>query len=186
MDKPNNNPTPAPAPETTPQDGGEKTFTQTEVDTIVSRRVARAMKGMPEEAELNDFRAWKENQKTEKDKLDTLASERDAAKTDLAAAQAELEQLRREKFLRDKGVPVEDVDYYAFKIGKLVTEDKAFDEAAEEFLKENTPRGAGDNSAANKSREVRVDITAGLNGGKTDAEPSSLAEALKQKYDKKG
>jgi len=62
-----NNLTPAPAPEPAP----EKTFTQAELDSIVGKRIAKAMKGMPGEEELTAFRAWKERQQTEKERWDT-------------------------------------------------------------------------------------------------------------------
>lgn len=56
MSEPINNPTPAPAPEPAP----EKTFTQAEVDTLIGKRLAKAMKGMPSEEEMTAFRTWKE------------------------------------------------------------------------------------------------------------------------------
>lgn len=112
----------------------EKTFTQAEVDNIVSRRIARATKGMPSEDELSAFRAWQENQQTEADKIEKLTGERDTANTALAAANAELEQYRRERYLIGHGVAADDVDYYAYKIGKLVTDDKDFETAAGEYL----------------------------------------------------
>lgn len=153
-----NNPTPAPAPETAP----EKTFTQAEVDSIVGKRIAKAMKGMPGEDELKDFRAWKESQQTEKERWNAPAHERDESKTALAAAQAELEQYKREKFLLSKGVPAEDVDYYAFKIGKLVSETVDFEQAAEQFLREHTSQ-----EPAKPAGGVRVDFGAPLGGGKS-------------------
>lgn len=142
---------PAPAPEPAP----EKTFTQAEVEAKISKRLAQAMKGMPGEEELKDFRAWKESQQTEKERWDTLTRERDESRTALTAAQAELEQYKREKFLLGKGVAAEDVDYYAFKIGKLVTDTTDFEKAAEQYLKENPPAGT-----------VQVDLSAPLGGGR--------------------
>ena len=143
-------PTPAPAPEPAP----EKTFTQAELDTIVGKRIAKAMKGVPEKEELDAFYQWKESQQTEKEKWDTMTRERDESKAALTAAQAELEQYKREKFLLGKGVPAEDVDYYAFKIGKLVTDTVDFEKAAETYLKDNPPAGT-----------VHVDLSAPLGGG---------------------
>lgn len=143
-------PTPAPAPEPVP----EKTFTQAELDSIVGKRIAKAMKGMPGEEELTAFRAWKESQQTEKEHWDTLTRERDESKTALAEAQAKVEQFEREKLLLGKGVPAEDVDYYVFKIGKLVTDTVDFEKAAEVYLKDNPPAGT-----------VRVDLSAPLGGG---------------------
>lgn len=73
MSEPINNPTPAPAPEPAP----EKTFTQAEVDTLIGKRLAKAMKGMPSEEEMTAFRTWKEGQAGEKERWDKLTGERD-------------------------------------------------------------------------------------------------------------
>lgn len=162
MSEPNSIQTPAPTPEPSP----EKTFTQAEVDTLIGKRLAKAMKGMPDEAELTAFRSWKDSQQTEKDRWDNLTKERDTATTQLAAVQAELEQFKREKLLLGMGVPPDDVDYYSFKIGKLVTETKTFEQAAREFFKENSPN------------RVRVDMTAKLGGGGADRTANEQMNAL--------
>ena len=156
-------PTPALSPEATP----EKTFTQAELDSIVGKRIAKAMKGMPGETELTEFRAWKGSQQTEKERWDALTRERDESKIALTAAQAELDQYKREKFLLDKGVPADDVDYYAFKIGKLVTDTTDFEAAAEQFLKDNPPAGT-----------VQVDLSAPLGGGKPSPSENEMMNSL--------
>ena len=122
------------------QKQSEKTFTQADVDAIVAKRLAKAQKGMPDEAELTAFRAWKDSQQTEKQRMDTLTQERDKANTDLAAANAKIEQYEREKLMLKKGVPAEDVDYYVFKAGKLVSDSKTFEQAADEVIKERQPQ----------------------------------------------
>lgn len=162
MAEPINNPTPVQEPDPAP----EKTFTQAEVDNLIGKRLAKAMKGMPDEAELTEFRAWKENQQTEQDRVSTLTSERDTARTQLTAAQAELEQFKREKLLLSKGVPANDVDYYAFKIGKLVTDSKTFEQAAEDFFKENN------------TGKVHVDLGAPLGGGSLNKTANEQMNAL--------
>lgn len=153
MPEPINNPTNTPTPAATPGPAPEQTFTQAEVDALIGERLAKAMKGMPSEEELSAYRAWKESQQTEKDRMDTLTRERNESKSALASAQAELEQLKREKLLLNKGVPTDDVDYYAFKIGKLVTDSKDFEKAAEEYFKDKDP-----------GQKVRVEMTAPLGG----------------------
>lgn len=49
--------------ETTAQEQGAaqaaKTFTQEEIDAIVSRRANRALKGVPNEEELNTYNTWR-------------------------------------------------------------------------------------------------------------------------------
>lgn len=153
MPEPINNQTNTPTPAATPGPAPEQTFTQAEVDALIGKRLAKAMKGMPSEEELSAYRAWKESQQTEKDRMDTLTRERNESKSALASAQAELEQLKREKLLLNKGVPTDDVDYYAFKIGKLVTDSKDFEKAAEEYFKDKDP-----------GQKVRVEMTAPLGG----------------------
>lgn len=157
------NNTPASAPEPAP----EKTFTQAEMDSIIGKRLAKAMKGMPGEEELTAFRAWKESQQSEKEKMDTLQRERDENAAALAAAQEELEQFKREKYLLDKGVSAENVDYYAFKIGKQVTEELPFEKAAEKYLGEHQQPG-----------RIRVETTAPLGGGSGSLTPNEQMNIL--------
>lgn len=160
-------PVPAPTPAPAPAAPAERTFTQAELDTIVGKRLAKAMKGMPAEEELTAFRAWKESQQTEKDRWDSLTKDRDTARTELSAAQAELEQYKREKLLLGKGVPADDVDYYAFKIGKLVTDTLDFEKAAEAYLKDNPPAGT-----------VHVDLSAPLGGGSLEKNANEMMNSL--------
>lgn len=68
----------------------------------------------------------------------------------LTRAEERVTQLERERALLAQGVSEEDLDYYVFKIGKLVTGEKDFDTAAKEFLKQqaaarraSAPRSTG-------------------------------------------
>ena len=151
-----------PAPAGNPAQN-EKTFTQAELDAIVGKRVAKAVKGMPDETELAAFRAWKDSQQTEQQRWDALTKERDTAKSDLAAAQSKVEQYERERYLLSKGIPVDDVDYYAFKAGKLVTDDVTFEMAVDEIIKSKTIQDQGKGTPT-----ARVDFGAPLTGGKAD------------------
>ena len=81
----------------------EKTFTQADVDALIQKRLDRERRKYPSEDELSAFRSWKESQQTEQDRLNTLTKERDESRTALTAAQAELEQLKREKYVLSKG-----------------------------------------------------------------------------------
>lgn len=108
----------------------ERTFTQAQLDAIVAREKAKATKGW--------FSA--DDMAAKDSSISSLTTERDTARADLQTAQAELESLKREKILIGKGVPAEDVEYYAFKIGKLVTDKLPFDKAVDEFFKENPQR----------------------------------------------
>lgn len=162
---------------TTPTNEGqnaEKTFTQAELDAIVERRLARERKGMPDEAELTAFRAWKDSQQTEKDRVNALTKERDTANETANAATAKAEQLAREIVLYKRGITdAEDIEYYAYRIGKLVTKDKDFAKAAEEYFKENQPRGT-----------VRIDMGGSLQGGGSAKTGNDLMNDLIRKAGK--
>ena len=55
---------------------------------------------------------------------------------ELDAARSRVTQLERERFLLGRGIPEEDLDYYAFKSGKLVTPERDFAAAAKDFLRQ--------------------------------------------------
>lgn len=134
--------------------GPEKTFTQAEVDKIVGRRIASAMRGMPTSDELTEFNAWKAHKGEDAQALATVTQERDTANSALAAANEKITAYEREKSLLKRGIAAEDVDYYAFKIGKMVTDKLDFEAAAEQFFKDHKPAGT-----------VRVDPAGALNNG---------------------
>lgn len=121
-----------------------RTYTQEQLDAIIDRAQKRATKGLftPEQMQAKDTT------------IATLTGERDAANADKAALQAELDELKHEKFLAGKGVPADMREFYAYKIGKLVGEGKTFETAAEEYLKDNPPAGT-----------VRMSTGGGVSGG---------------------
>ena len=80
-------------------------------------------------------------------------------RAELSKARERVTQLERERTLLSQGVPEEDLDYYVFKIGKLVSEERDFDTAAKEFLKQRAserraaaPRSTGASLSGRPSR----------------------------------
>ena len=143
-----------PAAQTEP----EKTYTQSEVNDIIAHRLAREAKKYPSKDEMAEYRRWRDANESESDKLSAMTKERDDANRKLLAAQNELEAYKNEKYLIGLGVPAEDADYYAYKIGQMVTDQVTFEMAAKDYLKSHAPR------QAKSGREtVRVD-TAGAAG----------------------
>lgn len=124
----------------------EKTFTQAEVDALISKRLAKERKNQPSAEELTAFRAWKQEQDGGKDET--------ATREDLDSALAELEMARRESYLLRKGVDPEDVDYYVYRISKEMDGETDFEDAAKEYFKTHKTRSS-----------VRMDTGARLNGG---------------------
>lgn len=131
MSEPINNPTPNPAsaPEPTP----EKTFTQAEVDAMIGKRLAKAMKGMPSEEELTAYRTWQAGQAGEKERWDKLTGERDTLAGKLTSTESERDQLKRELYVLKKGVTGEEAEFIAFKAGKMVDDKTTFEQAVDEL-----------------------------------------------------
>lgn len=150
---------PTPAAVQPPQETGLRTFTQEQLDAIISRERAKATKGW--------FTA--EQMAAKDGSISALTTERDNVKADLEKVRAERDALANEKFLSGKGVPSDMLEFYAFKIGKLVTDKKTFEQAAEEYLKENPPTGA-----------VRVSTggSVGGNGTTGPKTPNDIMNAL--------
>ncbi len=71
-----------------------------------------------------------------------------ALQQDLENALQRVRQLERERWLLSQGVPEGDLDYYAFKIGSLVTSEKDFAAAAKDYLRERRLRPGGISTAA--------------------------------------
>lgn len=125
----------------------EKTFTQSEVDSIVAKRVARAVRGMPSDEELNEYRTWRSNQAAEQERINNIVNERDTAKTQLASIQAELENVKREKYVLSKGLNGDDAEFVMFKASKLVDDNTTFETAVDTVIQGRESRPKFDWSA---------------------------------------
>ena len=108
---------------------------------------AAAMEHEAAENGVTESQTWEERDGTEE------------LRAELSRARERVTQLERERTLLSQGVPEEDLDYYVFKIGKLVSEEKDFDTAAREFLKQRAserraaaPRSTGASLSGRPSR----------------------------------
>lgn len=155
----------------TGKSGDEKLFTQADIDRIVENRLARVTRDMPSKDELKAYHDWKSNQQTEADKLKNAETERDTEKAARLAAEAKITQYEREKYLTAKGVTADELEFYCFKIGQLVTDKVDFETAAEKFLKERKPA-------------VRVDMSArvGANGGADNGSNAAMNALIRGKF----
>ena len=106
----------------------EKTFTQAELDKVISDRLARERAKMPAADKLKAFEEWQKSQQSEAEK----AAEREK---EFAKLQGEAETLKRENMAIKAGVNNGDVDYVLFKVGKMEGE---FADNLKAFLAENT------------------------------------------------
>lgn len=120
----------------TPEPAPAKTFTQEEVDAIVGKRLAKAMKGVPSDEELNAYRSWKANQPNEQETLNNLTKERDTANGKVSALTAELEQAKRNNYILSKGLTGDEAEFIAFKAAKMVDEKTTFEAAVDQLAAE--------------------------------------------------
>ena len=160
MSEPINNPTPAPAPEPTP----EKTFTQAEVDAMIGKRLAKAMKGMPSEEELTAYRIWQAGQAGEKERWDKLTGERDTLAGKLTSTESERDQLKRELYVLKKGVTGEEAEFIAFKAAKMVDDKTTFEQAVDTLTADR--------------KKTTFDWTAPVGSGSTKTGENDMMNAL--------
>lgn len=128
--------------------GGRPTYSYAQAEEIANARAERAersalksyfqQQGMSEEQVNQAITDYKAQQKKNQPNIEQMQRERDAALK-------EAQQMKKEKFLSEKGVKAEDVDYVMFKVSKLVDDKTTFEKAAEKYLKEN-PRFVGGSS----------------------------------------
>ena len=109
----------------------EKTFTQADVDKMIQSRLDRERKKYPSEEEITAYRTWKDSQQTEQERQAKQAKELADSKAALTASQAEVEQLRRDKYVLSKGLTGEDAEFIAFKAMKMVNDKTTFEQAVD-------------------------------------------------------
>ena len=105
----------------------EKTFTQAELDRIISERIARERKNLPDEADLKAFKEWKKAQQTEAEK----AAEREK---EYQALQSRAIELERENAVIKAGVKADDAEFVIFKVSRMEGD---FKKNLDSFLAEN-------------------------------------------------
>lgn len=104
-----------------------KTFTQAELDKLISERLKRERSKHPDKTELEQFKEWKKSQQTEQEKL---AEER----KQFEATKNELTRLKNEREVLKSGVNSQFADYVTYEVAKLEGD---FAENLNEFLKNN-------------------------------------------------
>lgn len=141
----------------------EKTFTQAEVDALIGKRLAKAMKGLPSEEELNAYRTWQSNQQTEQQRVTTLTTERDTARGRVSTLEAELEQMKRDNYIYSKGLTGEDAEYVAFKAAKLMDDKTDFNAAVDKVMEARAKKPAFDWAASLGGDNTKPNTNAAMN-----------------------
>ena len=111
----------------------EKTFTQADVDKLIQSRLERERKKYPSEEEITAYRTWKDSQQTEQERQAKRDKELADSKSALTAAQAELKQVKRDKYVLSKGLTGDDAEFIAFKALKMVDDKTTFEQAVDKL-----------------------------------------------------
>ena len=93
-----------------------------------------------------------------------LEAERDESRSGLTAAQAELEQLKREKYVLSKGLSGEEAEFIAFKAGKMVDDKTTFEQAVDALTADR--------------KKTTFDWTAPVGSGSTKTGENDVMNAL--------
>ena len=141
-----------------------KTFTQADVDKLIQSRLERERKKYPSEEEIAAYRTWKDGQQTEQDRQAKRDKELADSKSALTAAQAEIEQMKRDKYVLSKGLTGDDAEFVAFKALKMVDSKTTFEQAVDK-LTENR-------------QKVTFDWTAPAGGGEKKSETNAAMNSL--------
>lgn len=144
----------------------EKTFTQADVDKMIQTRLDRERKKYPSEEEITAYRTWKDGQQTEQERQAKRDKELADSKSALTAAQAEIEQLKRDKYVLSKGLTDDDAEFIAFKALMMVDDKTTFEQAVDK-LTENR-------------QKVKFDWTAPVgNGEKPNATNAAMNNLIR-------
>jgi len=103
-----------------------KTFTQEEVNSLIKKEKDKISKKY-EGVDIEEYKKWKDSQKTDAEKQQEIANE-------LSKKELELASTKHLIAILGKGIKSEDADYVQFKIEH---QDGDFNENLEQFLKDN-------------------------------------------------
>lgn len=125
------------------------------------RRVTKALSTV--QAKLDSEVKRNSTMKSAED-YSALEAERDESRTALTAAQAELEQLKREKYVLSKGLSGDEAEFIAFKATKMVNDKTTFERAVDALTADR--------------KKTTFDWTAPVGGGSTKTGENDVMNAL--------
>lgn len=142
--------------------GQDQTFTQADVDRMIQQRLERERRKYPSEEELTAFNNWRANSQAEQQRASQRERDLTKAQTDLVAAQSEVEQLKREKYVLSKGFSGDEAEFISFKAAKLVSDKTTFEQAVDQ-LTENRQKVTFDWSAQAGGSSKEENVNAAMN-----------------------
>lgn len=134
----------------------EKTFTQSEVNALITARLERDRKGQPSKEELAEFHKWQDDQKSAEQKhTEALRAETDRAND----AEKKAAALEAKLLATSKGVSPEAADDVVALASLKVGDDMPLDKAIDEVLKKY-PQFAGNSAPQTTGIHIGNKVTA--------------------------
>lgn len=144
--------------DTPPADGDkstqteEKTFTQADVDKMIKERLAREKKNQLSKEELEEYKAWKESQKTEEEKRNEALTNAEKARIEAEEKAAALEA---KVTALSKGVVATSVDDVVTLAKAMVTEEVTIEQAIDKVL-EKYPSFKGEQQQQEDNKGFKI------------------------------
>lgn len=149
-----------------------KTFTQDELDAIVKDKIAKAKKSQLSKEELEEFKQWKESQKTEEEKRTEALNNAEQARL---AAEEKATALEAKVTCLTKGVTANSVDDVVILAKAMVTDDVTMEQAIDKVL-EKYPSFKGEQQ---KQEQNKNGFIIGANNTKQKVNPNdAIARAF--------
>lgn len=149
-----------------------KTFTQDELDAIVKDKIAKAKKSQPSKEELEEFKQWKESQKTEEEKRTEELNNAEQARL---AAEEKATALEAKVTCLTKGVTANSVDDVVILAKAMLTDDVTMEQAIDKVL-EKYPSFKGEQQ---KQEQNKNGFIIGANNTKQKVNPNdAIARAF--------
>lgn len=143
-------------------------YTYEQLEEIASAREERAgraaladffrKKGLDEEGVTAAIEDYKEHQKQKQPNISAIEAERDSYKQ-------KVEHYENRELLTKKNVSAEFMDFVQFEASKLVTDKKTFEQAVDQYLKDNP-----------KYTTTGMRVDTGVSGGSGESETNANSE----------
>lgn len=149
-----------------------KTFTQEELDAIVKDKIAKAKKDQPSKEELEEFKQWKDSQKTEEEKRTEALNNAEQARL---AAEEKATALEAKVTCLTKGVTANSVDDVVILAKAMVNDELTMEQAIDKVL-EKYPSFKGEQQ---KQEQNQNGFIIGANNTKQKVNPNdAIARAF--------
>lgn len=162
-DPPNDPPADTPSdPPADPPSDKQVTMSQKDLDDLIAKRVARAAKSAEkkyqESDEYKEYQKYLDGKKTEDEKIKEQLTKMGDLESSNQTLQSQLDQYKNKELMNGK-IADEFKEFVLFKVQSNVSDDKTFEDALNEFIKDEANAGylPGDPRSTRQQRRQKKD-----------------------------